>query len=160
MTHSEGCEVRVRRATPDDISSIMSLERDIGEIAHWPEGSYRGMFEPEAPVRIALVAVELDGRQPAICGFLVGRVGGRESEVENLAVAAGYRRRGIASKLLAGFLAELSALRVHDVTLEVRESNQGARALYEKCGFSIKGRRRSYYREPKEDAILYTLTRG
>ena len=39
--------------------------------------------------------------------------------------------------------------------LEVREANLAARRLYEKCGFRVEGRRRGYYRDPAEDAILY-----
>ena len=50
--------------------------------------------------------------------------------------------------------------RNHNATrifLEVRESNAAARGLYEKCGFTITGRRKSYYNHPAEDAVLYTL---
>jgi ribosomal-protein-alanine acetyltransferase len=155
MTIGEKREVNVRRATPGDIPSIMALERDTPGIAHWSESSYRSIFAPNSPVRIGLVAVEPG--EERMRGFLFARVSARDCELENLAVAAPYRRRGIGSALLKSFLGEARALRLERIMLEVRESNQEARALYEKHGFSIDGRRRSYYREPEEDAILYTL---
>jgi ribosomal-protein-alanine N-acetyltransferase len=80
-----------------------------------------------------------------------------DCELENLAVAAEWRRRGVASALLKSFLGEVRELRLETVRLEVRESNHEARALYEKYGFSTSGRRRSYYSHPEEDAILYML---
>ena len=156
MTTGEKLEVTVRRATPDDIRSIMALARETQGIPYWSESSYRSVFAPDSPLRIGLVAVEPGGGR--IRGFLFARVSARDCELENLAVAAPDQRRGIGSALLKSFLAEARALGLESIVLEVRESNHGARALYEKHGFSIDGRRRSYYRDPEEDAILYTLT--
>lgn len=159
MIREQKLEVEVRRAAPDDVPSIRALERDIPGIAHWSERSYGRMFESTAPARIALVAVE-PGQTGAIRGFLFARVTAGHSELENLAVAAEWRGRGIGSALLDRFLAAAGELQVEGITLEVRESNHRARALYEKYGFSMNGRRRSYYRDPEEDAILYALTRS
>ena len=81
----------------------------------------------------------------------------REWEIENIAVAGPARRRGLGTRLL-GELLDLARGRGADaVFLEVRESNHAARALYEKWAFLESGRRRGYYKDPEEDAILYRL---
>jgi ribosomal-protein-alanine N-acetyltransferase len=71
-------------------------------------------------------------------------------------VAAEFLRRGIADELLRE-LVQRAESEVSAILLEVRESNLPARRLYEKHGFREVGRRREYYREPAEDAILYAL---
>jgi len=79
-----------------------------------------------------------------------------EGYISNVAVAPEARRRGIADALLD----ELAA-RTKDtlafLTLEVRASNAPAIALYEKHGFSVVGRRKNYYEQPREDALLMTV---
>jgi ribosomal-protein-alanine N-acetyltransferase len=56
--------------------------------------------------------------------------------------------------------AELSRADVREVLLEVRESNQAARAFYASLGFVDDGRRRGYYADPVEDAVLLRLRLG
>jgi ribosomal-protein-alanine N-acetyltransferase len=77
-----------------------------------------------------------------------------EGEILNLGVASPYRRRGIGRALVQSVLAALAGRDVDAVYLEVRESNAGARRLYETLGFREVGRRASYYRRPIEDAVL------
>ena len=72
----------------------------------------------------------------------------------NIAVSPDYRRRGIAQGLVEALVASLKALDSHCLTLEVRDSNEPAKALYEKLGFSQVGLRKGYYRNPKEDARI------
>lgn len=79
-----------------------------------------------------------------------------EGYISNVAVAPEARRRGIADALLTE-LAARTCETLSFLTLEVRESNVPAIALYEKHGFSVVGRRRSYYEKPQEDALLMTL---
>lgn len=74
----------------------------------------------------------------------------------NVAVAPEYRRKGIADALILELLNRCVSLELSFVTLEVRESNAPAMALYEKHGFSPVGKRKNYYDFPKEDAILMT----
>jgi ribosomal-protein-alanine N-acetyltransferase len=64
------------------------------------------------------------------------------------------RREGIASALLARVLQEGVSLGARRATLEVRRSNEPARLLYERFGFSIAGVRRAYYSDPIEDALI------
>ena len=90
-------------------------------------------------------------------GFVAGRVLDNEWEIENIVVAGPARRRGFGTRLLGEFL-ELARCRgAQAVFLEVRESNLAARRLYEKWAFVQSGRRKLYYREPEEDAIVFRL---
>ncbi len=93
----------------------------------------------------------------AVCGFLGALQIIPEWEMENLVVADKERRCGLGTRLIGRFL-ELARLEnATAVFLEVRESNVGARKLYEKAGFTLGGRRKNYYREPEEDALAFSL---
>jgi ribosomal-protein-alanine N-acetyltransferase len=148
----------IRPATPEDVAAIFALERSIPSAAHWPESTYRGAFGEEGPRRIALVATdELGKTRAAILGFVLARIVDGDCELENIFVAPRSQHRGVGSELLRSLAA---AARTHNATsvfLEVRESNRAARALYEKCGFAVTGRRPNYYADPIDDAVLYTL---
>ncbi len=112
------------------------------------------MFKPGAAERILWV-LEDDSKLQA---FLVARFSAEECELENLVVAETQRRRGLASELLLALIASAREHNLERILLEVRESNEGARALYEKFGFRENGKRNAYYRQPPEDAILLALT--
>jgi ribosomal-protein-alanine N-acetyltransferase len=90
-------------------------------------------------------------------GFIAGRALDEEWEIENIAVAGPARRRGLGTRLLGEFLDRARSRGGQAVFLEVRESNQAARRLYEKWAFVESGRRKRYYREPEEDAIVFRL---
>ena len=79
-----------------------------------------------------------------------------EGHITNIAVAPEMRRRGIADALMGELLSDAAGRGLAFATLEVREGNIPARSLYEKYGFAVVGRRKGYYDEPKEDAILMT----
>lgn len=85
-----------------------------------------------------------------------------EGYISNVAVDRNYRRQGIADMLIDAVLERAEALLLSFVTLEVRESNTAAKALYAKHAFAEVGRRKNYYERPREDAILMTtfLKRG
>lgn len=78
-----------------------------------------------------------------------------EGYISNIAVAPEARRRGIADALLDALAARTNGTLAF-LTLEVRASNAPAIALYEKHGFSVAGRRKNYYEQPREDALLMT----
>lgn len=80
-----------------------------------------------------------------------------EGYISNVAVAPEHRRRGLARQLLAELERRCRALQLAFMTLEVRASNTPAIALYESRGFRQVGRRKNYYKNPAEDAILMTL---
>jgi ribosomal-protein-alanine acetyltransferase len=143
--------VTIRLATRADIPSLMALERESPTAAHWSKDQYEEAFSSAAPRRVILVADDQNGLR----GFVAGRVLDKEWELENVVVAGTERSRGLGTDLVRGFLHLATSAGGENVFLEVRESNLAARGLYEKLGFVETGRRRVYYREPEEDAILY-----
>lgn len=142
----------IRPATVDDVRSIVSLEREVQSAAHWPELTYRRVFEEKGRQPIAFVC-EAAG---AVQGFVIGRAIGPDCELENVVVDHRNRSRGIGSTLVRALIRAARTQKVERIFLEVRESNQAAHSLYEKCGFRITGRRKAYYTAPAEDAVLYT----
>jgi len=131
----------IRRATAGDAASLLALARCCFGAQAWDPAQYWN--EPDHAV---LVAEE--------GGFSVLAFAADEAEMQSLAVAPEMRRRGVGAALLA---ASLEAARERGATqmhLEVREGNTAARGFYRKHGFSESGRRRLYYRDPEEAAVL------
>ncbi len=142
--------MQVRAATPEDIPDMLRIEQESETAAHWSADAYSRLFAAGAPPGKVLVAEE----DQKLAGFIVARGLDGEWEIENLVVAAEHRRSGIASELVRELLRDLESAGAETVLLEVRESNLAARRLYEKAGFSEQGRRREYYRNPVEDALV------
>jgi ribosomal-protein-alanine acetyltransferase len=145
--------MRIRLATPADIPTMMTLERHAATAAHWPKAQYETVFSSDVPSHAVLILEEGVG----VLGFIAGRALVGEWEIENIAVAGTARRRGLGTRLLGEFLDLARGRGAEAVFLEVRESNFAARRLYEKWAFVETGRRKGYYREPEEDAIVYRL---
>jgi ribosomal-protein-alanine acetyltransferase len=103
--------------------------------------------EPDAPV--------LQNSAPLAVGFLIAQCGAPEWELENVAVLPAFRRRGAGAALLSTLLQQARARRAERVLLEVRASNQSAIRLYGQAGFQLLTRRRGYYQNPAEDALLF-----
>ncbi len=154
----------IRRATSDDIPAILALERQAQCAAHWSEEEYKNLLDS---------AMLLVAGQDEICGMVCAKPVAGDWELENIAVRQSSLRRGVADSLMRALLDVLRMPQVRDLSLvanpasnaacpkiflEVRESNLPARRLYEKHGFHETGRRRNYYHNPAEDAILYERT--
>jgi ribosomal-protein-alanine N-acetyltransferase len=144
----------IRPATRADIPAITALEQSSGTAAHWKPEQYASLFR-ESSRRTVLVAEDKSSK--CVQGFLVARNVAREWELENIVVSDESQRRGIGTRLLGELLDRAKNLGCESIFLEVRESNQAARAFYDKLHFEQSGRRRNYYRGPDEDAILYRL---
>ena len=82
-----------------------------------------------------------------------------EGYISNVAVAPEARRKGIGDALIEELMRRAELLGLAFVTLEVRQSNAPAAALYEKHGFTAVGKRKNYYDLPREDAVLMTYYR-
>ena len=147
--------ITIREAIAGDLPGLVRLERQSASAAHWTDAQYRSLFDPSALERLVLVAQQ---RDTAIAGFLVAHHIAPDWELENVVVCSEQRRMGVGTRLLNDMLRRAKQASGHSVFLEVRESNSAARAFYEKTGFRPMGRRKSYYADPPEDAILFTLT--
>ncbi|HEY6369684.1 MAG TPA: ribosomal protein S18-alanine N-acetyltransferase [Candidatus Sulfotelmatobacter sp.] len=146
--------MQIRPATSADIPAIMHLERHSPTAGHWTEDQYRQAFRRDGATRLVLIA---EDEQTSPVGFLVAQHLAPEWELENIVVAPTARRKGLAKRLLDALLAAAKKTNSKSVFLEVRESNTAARTLYETAGFEQSGRRKSYYTNPPEDAVLYRL---
>ena len=100
------------------------------------------------------------GENGVVLGYAGLSVVAGEGYINNIAVRQEYRKQGVASALLDVFLRFAQAQKLEFITLEVRLSNQAAKRLYLKHGFAQVGRRKDYYDDPREDAILMTRTFG
>jgi ribosomal-protein-alanine N-acetyltransferase len=95
-----------------------------------------------------------------IAGYIVARETAGELHINNVAVRAEYRRRGIGAALLERVIQEARLRKANTAFLEVRSANLAAQALYEKSGFRAIARRANYYSEPREDAVVMSLVLG
>ena len=162
MVVNPALRMRIRRAIPTDIPVLIALEKQSATAAHWSPEQYEATFSREGTSRVVLVIEDSlieDARvkDAGVLGFIIGRAVSEDWEIENIAVAGAARRRGLGTRLLEEFIALARAQGAQSVFLEVRESNVAARQLYQKHAFVETGRRKRYYRQPEEDAIVYRL---
>ncbi len=153
--------VEIRSITRADIDRLMEIAEGLVDAPRWPRRVYEAVLEPSLPndpwppSRAAFVAE--DSGSGTVVGFVVVGLTPPEAELESIAVVDEYQRRGVARRLFEAAADELRRTRVSEVFLEVRESNQPAMTLYQTLGFTQSGRRKGYYADPVEDAILMRL---
>ena len=131
----------------DHVSQIAQLEAQCFSDP-WSEKSIAS--ELENPLSLWLVAEE-NGQ---VFGYVGSQTVLDESDMMNVAVDPGFRRQGVARTLIETLIAELSKMGSRCLRLEVRVSNENARALYARMGFQQLGLRKNYYHNPKEDALI------
>ena len=139
--------IQIVSMNESNVAQVAALEKVCFSMP-WSENSIRG--ELTNPLSLWLVAEE-DG---VLLGYIGSQAVMDEADVMNVAVDPAYRREGIARKLVEALVAALNEKNVHALLLEVRSSNEPAKALYERQGFNQVGRRPNYYRNPKEDALI------
>lgn len=134
---------------PQDIPAIAEIERQCFSTPWTAQGLAQELDNPQAHFLTAL-------ENETVAGYIgVQEICG-EGYVTNVAVLPQYRRRGIGRALL---LAALDGAKLRNCTflsLEVRVSNLPAIRLYASLGFAAQGRRKNFYRDPPEDAVIYT----
>ena len=144
-------EIQISDAREELLPQIQRIEQQSFSVP-WTEAMLRIQLQPDS--HVFLTAETADG--------VVGYVGMMyvldEGYISNVAVRPEARRQGVAEALLTALEQRARALLLSFLTLEVRESNAAAIALYEKCGYRVVGRRKNYYEKPTEDAILMTRT--
>ncbi len=94
--------------------------------------------------------------QGRIAGYAGMHIGGDEGFIANVAVDPAFRRQGVGKALLLALLRQGRQESLYRLTLEVRPSNAPAIALYESLGFTCDGLRPGFYRDPTEDAAIYS----
>jgi ribosomal-protein-alanine N-acetyltransferase len=143
-------DLDIRRLTYADLPQVVAIERRA-----FPTPWSLAMFvlELSKPSGICLAAL-LEDR---LVGYLVCSRYDTVWHVMNIAVDVGLLRQGIASTLLER-LFDLADKPNEQYTLEVRTSNESAIRLYEKFGFRAAGRRRAYYHDNREDALIMWRT--
>jgi ribosomal-protein-alanine N-acetyltransferase len=140
--------IAIEPMTIADLPRVLAIERN-SFTSPWTEANFRYEID-ENPMAWNLVG-RADGE---LVAFACAHIVADELMINDLAVDPSARRRGLGGRLL-GHMLEGARLRgCRRATLEVRLSNAPARALYEAFGFEIVGRRRGYYADTGEDAIL------
>lgn len=139
----------IRDAGEGDLPRILEIEAACFSVP-WTEQMLRSQLTPGH----LFLAAEAGN-------WLVGYVGLTyvldEGYISNVAVSPRARRHGVATALLAELERRARQAELRFLTLEVRESNAAAIALYAGRGYVEAGRRRGYYEKPREDALLMTL---
>ena len=129
------------------VAQIAALEK-ICFSDPWSERS----IASELDNKLAFWLVATEGE--TVAGYIGSQTVMEETDMMNVAVHPDFRRQGIAEALVSGLVEHLKAMGSHCLTLEVRAANAPAIALYEKLGFAEIGRRKNYYRNPREDALI------
>jgi len=161
-----------------DVDQVMEIEREAFP-TQWPPTSFRRelqnrlahyfvarddkvkVTQPNPGAKTGWFQRVFRGQRATKEASLVVAVGGMwmlydEAHVTTVAVRETYRRKGIGELLLIKSMLQANELGARVVTLEVRASNEAAKALYEKCGFRALGVRRGYYSDNHEDGIIMT----
>lgn len=147
----------VRAMRESDVGQVLAVAGRLAEAPQWSGKAYLAAIGLDsAPPRVALVAESAN----EVVGLAVASVMAPQAELESVAVAASAQRQGIATALLRELVEELISSGVEEILLELRVSNARAFAFYEQFGFVQVGRRRSYYQDPVEDALLLKLELG
>lgn len=165
--------VTIRPARQDDLPRVLALEQGSDTAPHWPLRIYEEMLaEPASRDLKRCFSVAESGRDvastrdgPEVIGFVVAMVcggavfetAGCMGELESVVVSARFRRGGVGRMLCLGALEWCREQGASEVKLEVRAGSSAALSLYRSLGFIEEGRRRGYYREPEDDALMLRL---
>jgi [ribosomal protein S18]-alanine N-acetyltransferase len=133
---------------PADLDEVVTIERASFGMP-WSRGAFLYEIEQNRVAR-CWVLREDDRIVAYLCLWEIGD----ELHVTNIAVDPKRRRQGLARRLLGAILEDGRARGLRSVTLEVRPTNDEARTLYESFGFRVVGRRRGYYYDTGEDALI------
>jgi ribosomal-protein-alanine N-acetyltransferase len=154
--HTE--DITIIRMSEHDLLEVVEIEEQSG-LSRWGwaayyaelQGGNRDLMLIAKPSRLAIIEAG------PIAGYIVARETAGELHINNVAVRAEYRRRGIGDALLGRILDEARRRKANAAFLEVRSANVAAQTLYQKHGFRAIARRADYYSEPREDAVVMSL---
>ena len=142
--------------TEHDLLEVVEIEETTG-LSQWGWDAYRAeLARPEAVMLVARRSrADVSGRR--LDGYIAARISADELHINNIGVRPDFQRQGVGRALLCAALDIASARGARLAVLEVRAGNTAARAMYERVGFKVVGERRSYYRQPVEDALVMTM---
>lgn len=143
--------MKIRHHNKNDLTAIAEIE-SVSIIPPWSYNAICSFSEYETS---RILVAEIDG---CVVGYITYSSVLDEYQIANVATHPEYRRKGIGESLLNALYEEARFNNVSIITLEVRQSNEPAIYLYKKAGYVEVGRRRNYYKNPTEDAILMNLT--
>jgi ribosomal-protein-alanine N-acetyltransferase len=151
-------EITISRMSEHDLLEVVEIEEQSG-LSRWGWAAYYAELQSGNKNLLLVAAPEkspiIEHRR--IAGYIVARETAGELHINNVAVRAQYRRRGIGIALLSQIIDEARRLGVKAAFLEVRSGNFAAQSLYERCGFKAIARRANYYSDPREDAVVMSL---
>lgn len=143
--------MKVRRATIEDAKEIFAIEMECFSVP-WSLDSIETELLNEDK-KLYYVVEDANG----IVGYAGAWLVYDEGQITNIAIRPSARRQGFGAKLTSALIEECFKRGMHEIFLEVRISNLSALSLYRKLGFTVKGMRKNYYSEPKEDAYIMSL---
>jgi ribosomal-protein-alanine N-acetyltransferase len=143
----------IRRMKEGDLPAVRTIEA-LSFSNPWSDDTFRGEIQ-NTPVSFPLVVVRRPGDE--VVGYIVFWLIRNDVQVNNIAVHPGCRGLGLGEALMRFAIAKVRAAGAEFMTLEVRQSNTAALALYKKLGFEILGTRKGYYTKPDEDAYMMGL---
>lgn len=141
----------VRRATIEDAKEIFAIEMECFSVP-WSLDSIETELLNEDK-KLYYVVEDANG----VVGYAGAWLVYDEGQITNIAIRPSVRRQGFGAKLTSALIEECFKRGMHEIFLEVRISNLSALSLYRKLGFTVKGMRKNYYSEPKEDAYIMSL---
>lgn len=141
----------VRRATIEDAKEIFAIEMECFSVP-WSLDSIETELLNEDK---KLYYVVEDGN--GVVGYAGAWLVYDEGQITNIAIRPSARRQGFGAKLTSALIEECFKRGMHEIFLEVRIFNLSALSLYRQLGFTVKGMRKNYYSEPKEDAYIMSL---
>lgn len=136
-----------RNMSADDLENVATLEKNVFSDAWTKQGICETFCQNQAFITIA----ELDG---AVVGYCIIYYVMDEGEIARIAVDENVRRQGVGRGLLNYVCECCKEKNIERLLLDVRESNVGARAFYERYEFTVDGIRKNFYENPKENAVL------
>lgn len=141
--------MKIQRMTPQHLDGALKIENEC--FSHpWTRENLEN--ELNNPTSVFFTALEND----EVIGYIGMSTVNDEGYIFNVAVTGSQRKKGIGSALIGEIVTYCKKNNFAFVTLEVRQSNQKAISLYSHFGFIKVGERKSYYRDPEENAILMT----
>ena len=152
-----GLNVQIDRMTEHDLLEVCQIE-GLSDLSAWGWDAYHKELEvaPETVMLVARLNPPIDGIE--LAGFIVARVFSGELHINNVAVRPEFQRLHLGMKLLQRTIVQAKERGAVVAHLEVRANNEAAQGLYRRCGFKAVGRRKRYYRNPTEDALLMSMS--